>query len=263
MVEAQDHIPILNYHGIEKKSGEYLWMGAEKPYVISFVNFKKQIDHLVHGNYKSLYLKELRPLKRDKGSKRVMLTFDDGHQSHYDYVAPYLKKKGLSAVFFISAAMVGAPGLMGWEQIRKLLEMGFEIGSHGLYHIALTNLTECELKLELERSKNILQRHLKCKIHSFSIPRGYYQARIQKIAKKAGYEFLFTSHFDVNELPCELMYLRRMVLMAKTTQEEFDRWVQGQLGFKRYRESLKQVVRKWLPPTFYDSMAQAKRGLVS
>jgi len=82
--------------------------------------------------------------------KTVVLTFDDAPASHYNYVAPLLKKYKFPATFYVYEF----PGVypdstkgMNWRQIQSISKMGFEIGNHTAHHVTLNAGNEAaELK---------------------------------------------------------------------------------------------------------------------
>lgn len=67
--------------------------------------------------------------------KTVVLTFDDNVRSHLTFVAPLLQKHGFRATFFVTHKwMHDAEHFLNWEEIKKIEEMGFEIGNHSWTH---------------------------------------------------------------------------------------------------------------------------------
>ena len=258
-----DVVPILNYHGIEKQEGEYVWSETERPYVISTENFSRQFDFLSANQFRSLSSDELGQwLNGTFPCERPMvLTFDDGHASHYEYVAPMLKARNFKAIFFVPAGLVGQSHQMTWEQLKELVRNGFEIGSHGFSHVPLSNLTHHELWKELERSKLVLENRLGIKVKSFSVPRGYYQLRIREAALDLGYRFIFTSRFDINYRKQDHLRLNRLVVKRRLSFNRFTQIVRGDLGYIRVLEKAKETARRFLKPSFYDALADVKRLL--
>lgn len=256
-------LPILNYHGLESRTDEYAWRDEEKPYVMDTRLFSSQMDELVRGGFRTLSLAELREWATLSAPPRndgtVMLTFDDGLKSQGGLAAPVLEKRGLKALFFIPAERVGQPGTMDWDELKILTRHGFEIGSHGLRHIPLTGLPEAQLRQEFEKSRKILEDKLGLPVKSFSIPRGFAHDTMRHVARAAGYEFLFTSSFDVNERGCDLFDLKRMVVKRGMSAKQFSDMLEGDLGFRRTWEHMKEGVRNHVPPAFYDVLAAAKR----
>ena len=252
-------LPVLNYHGIESREGEYAWLEAEKIYVLSIEAFKKQLEYLAASGRSTLSLDQLKAwLKRKGDSKSVLLTFDDGHVSHFEHVAPVLKANHFSGIFFISAALVGRRNQMDWGELRELVREGFEIGSHGLTHIPLTRLLEDELTKEIYQSKKILEDRLGIEVKSFSVPRGFYHSRITTQARAAGYRFLFTSQFELVEEGDDPLGLARLAVKRGIPFETFSRMVEGDLGSMKYSERLKEWTRRWVPPAIYTRLAETK-----
>jgi len=128
-----------------------------------------------------------------------IITFDDGDITNYRHAYPVLQLLGLKAYFFILAGRVGTEGYMRWEQIRELKNSGMIIGSHAMTHRILTELSDADLDYELRESKKILEDNLGCPIDFFSVPRGFYNKKVIKKAKEAGYKAVFTSKPSDND----------------------------------------------------------------
>ena len=255
-------LPILNYHGIESKAEEYLWVEGEKPYVVTLDHFWEQLDHLVKNEFSSLTLGRLdRWFDGRSNGHSIIITFDDGHLSHFEHAVPSLKKAGLKGLFFIPVGLVGHREQMTWSHLKQLLIEGFEVGSHGYRHIPLTNLKRPELLEELERSKKTLEDRLGVAVTSFSIPRGFYRPRIGQTASEVGYRFVFTSQFDLNVRSGDPMCLSRLVVKSNLSLRQFSRMIRGELGFKKRLEGCKDVARRLLSPSVYDALVNFKRAV--
>lgn len=250
---------VLNYHGIEEYEGEYPWTHAEKTYVLSTEVFEKQIKYLLSRNASALSLGQLDEwLKGKDYPNPVVLTFDDGHASHLKYAAPCLKENQWPGIFFVSAGLVGRKGQMDWADLRGLLGEGFEIGSHGLRHIPLINLSEDELEKEVGQSKKILEDRLGAEVKSFSIPRGFDHPRIKEAAVKAGYRFLFNSRFDLVRRGESPLGLARLGVRRGFSFETFVQLAGGNLGKMKYAERIKEWTRRWVPSPVYAGLAEIK-----
>lgn len=84
-------------------------------------------------------------LKRPIPDKLIVLTFDDAPVSHYNIVAPLLKKYGFKATFFVCEFPPNFRDnskYMNWKQIKKLDRMGFEIGNHTQSHTHVNKLSK-------------------------------------------------------------------------------------------------------------------------
>ncbi len=257
-------LPILGYHGIEASEDQYSWLEPEKVYVLSLQVFEKQLAQLSDEGFSALSLSELDEWLEGKNvcEKPIMLTFDDGHISHFEHVVPLLKKKNFKAIFFVPVTSVGQAQHVSWSQLKEMIQEGFEIGSHGFRHIPLSNLTHHELWKELQKSKVALEDKLGVPIKSFSVPRGFYQLRIREFAMELGYRFIFTSRFDVNFKGQDPWRLNRLAIKRNASFGNFSHFIHGDLGYKRIIERAKETARRFIQPSFYDALADWKRSIM-
>jgi peptidoglycan/xylan/chitin deacetylase (PgdA/CDA1 family) len=95
-------------------------------------------------------------LAADPGDGAVMLTFDDGTQDHRA-VGEALAARGVPAVFFVSAGLVGSAGYLDEGELRELVAERHVIGSHGWSHRRLDLLPEADLAREIDSSRSKLE----------------------------------------------------------------------------------------------------------
>ncbi|MCS7031195.1 MAG: polysaccharide deacetylase family protein [Gloeomargarita sp. SKYG116] len=129
--------------------------------------------------------------------KPIVLTFDDGYRSHYEYVYPLLRKYNYPAAFSIYTQGVGTGGnrpKVTWEQLREMAQNPLvTITSHSVTHpLDLRPLDDAALERELVESKQVLERELGRPIHYFVYPVGHYDERVWTATRKAGYLAAFT-----------------------------------------------------------------------
>lgn len=253
-------IAVLNYHGVQQSSGEYGWEVGESVYVLPKAGFENQMSALTLLGLQSARMEDL--VQLPEAEDLFLLTFDDGHISHYEHVRPVLMDRRFAGVFFVSAGLVGQKHFMTAAHLREMVKAGFEIGSHGYDHVPLPPLSAENLRREIRDSKKKLEDLTGAAIRSFSIPRGFYHPRIRETVKEAGYSFLFTSHFGVQPQRGDPFYIRRMAITAATTSPEFEAWVNGRLGFKGCVEEVKERVRRGLGPEGYEKIALFKARLL-
>jgi len=130
------------------------------------------------------------------------LTFDDGHMSDYEFAMPILQARGLPARFFITAGWTGTKlGYMGWSELQAMHRAGFLIGSHGWTHKLLTHCNADELKMELGKSRLILEDRLGTNITTLSLPGGRYNRGVLAACAEAGYTRIYTSEPKVETMP--------------------------------------------------------------
>lgn len=188
-------IPILMYHEISAEAP-----GRSQPhrmtplYDLPIIMFEAQLQTLAEHNYTSLLFEDLPRLQ--EGSKYVMLTFDDGLQGNHRHALPLLKQYGFKAVFFINVGSVGSDRFMTWVELRELIKAGMSVQSHALSHRPLQTLSDEEVRKELFESKKILEKNLNTEVTAISFPHGSYDQSTARLARQAGYTYLFSSDVE-------------------------------------------------------------------
>lgn len=159
--------------------------------------------------------------------RTLVLTFDDGYANHFDIVAPLLLRYRFSGTFFVTTELVGRAGYMTWEQLRKLVFLGMEIGSHGTTHRPLTELSSTEVLHELRTSKEVLQHHLGVPIKAMAAPGGFWNRRIAQASQRAGYEAVWVSTIGTNGKETSPFALRRVGVRQPFVAERLVAMVEG------------------------------------
>lgn len=96
-------IAVICYHNIgtaEEKAN----FPKEQEWTIDVENFEEQLKMLSDNNYKTLTLEEFYNWKQGKIKlpyKSILITFDDGFLSNYEYAFPLLKKYNMNATVFV------------------------------------------------------------------------------------------------------------------------------------------------------------------
>ncbi len=113
------------------------------------------------------------------------IIFDDGYESVYSIAFPIMERYKFKGLVFPVAGYIGKDNLwdvnffglnkskhLSEENLIDLLENGWEIGSHGLFHKSITTQFLNELKCDLEESKYILENLLGIEINCYAPPFG-------------------------------------------------------------------------------------------
>lgn len=186
--------PILMYHRIGHRPGDKNTVFPER--------FELQLQFLEDHGYQTIGLTEWYQ-KVQSGEKiaekSVILTFDDGYRDNWELAMPLLSRYGFTATVFMVSDLVGKTNLwernefrqnaemMKIEHLREWLEAGCEVGSHGISHKRVTELSPADLEREIEGSKKSLEDLLGIKIDFFCYPNGNFNAQAVEALKKAGY----------------------------------------------------------------------------
>lgn len=120
--------------------------------------------------------------------------FDDGYRDILT-VRTYLKERGIKPTLFVLSHEVEADTtelgtdrpFLSREEILRLQEDGWTIGSHSATHGDFFILDEAGIKKEIGESKMALEKSLGCVIEYFAYPRGRYTDAVLAEVKNAGY----------------------------------------------------------------------------
>lgn len=164
-----------------------------------------QLRFLRRRGYRPATLTEA--LRHPPVKRTVAITFDDAYRSVIELAFPILSRAGFTATVFAPTSFVGTeepmawPGIehwrrtehaaeltpMSWEELRRLADAGWEVGSHTRSHPRLTEIDDGALEEELRSSRGEIARHLgRCV--SVAYPYGDHDARVVEAAGRAGYE---------------------------------------------------------------------------
>ncbi len=115
----------------------------------------------------------------------ISMTFDDGTEDHLR-AAEELRRRGLSAVFFIPAGEIGSPGRLDPRQVHELVSMGHVVGSHGLQHRPLARIPLEQLRYEVHESRARLEAICEKPVVFFAPPGGIaHEALISTLRSEA------------------------------------------------------------------------------
>jgi peptidoglycan/xylan/chitin deacetylase (PgdA/CDA1 family) len=171
---------------------------------------ESQLQFLLRRGYQPLTLSAA--LQEDAPRRAMAVTFDDAYVSILEAGLPILERLGMPATVFVPTGPASAGGLMdwselarwvggehehelrcmSWEQLRSLLEQGWEIGSHTATHPHLTEIGAERASSELRDSRAACEEELQRPCHSLAYPFGSYDATVLDLAAAAGYRTAVT-----------------------------------------------------------------------
>jgi len=165
-------------------------------------NYPEQFDSFIR--YISRSVDVIMPGEARSG---IIVTFDDGDRSVYQYAFPILKKYGVRAVVFLIVDYVGRDDLwdvtaigrrsphLSWAEITEMQDWGIQFGSHTMTHRNLTKLKADEIIYELAESKRILEQRLGETI-CLSYPFNRTNKEVVAQAEHVGYKYGFGGSGD-------------------------------------------------------------------
>ncbi len=132
-------------------------------------------------------------------NKRIAVTFDDGYESVFTFAYPILKKYGLKATVFVNPDYCGKMNTwdvnigwikfphLTWKQISELDDDGWEIGSHTMSHMDLTQIPNSLVYNELSDSLKVLKNKVSNFCPYISYPFGNTNKSVIEVCRKVGY----------------------------------------------------------------------------
>lgn len=207
---------ILNYHQLVDENSD-----LKNRFTLTRSQFLKQISTIQEKNIPFVSFSDISN-GLTNANVSILLTFDDGQRSDFEIAYPILKEKGIPAAFFPIVNELEKENKMTWNELKKLAEDGFEIGSHGLSHKNLLSLKKEEIHAEISLSKRILEEKLRKSVQILAFPYGNYNKTCLQIAKENGYQHALTTKARINLFPLEFE-LHRWNMKNTFSQIEFER----------------------------------------
>lgn len=251
--EYTQNVPILLYHHLDEEQ-------EESGTVLSPEKFRHQMDLLCENGYQAVSFEDLiayvengTPLPENA----VVITFDDGYYSNYQYAYPILKERNLSATIFAIGSSVGHMEYykdtsfpitphFGGKELREMVDSGVvDIQSHTYdmhqwapYETGDTireNLMPLEnetdeayidaVTADAEKQARLFADLDLEKSTVLAFPNGKYTAATDVALKACGYQVTLTTDSNrTNTLVCglsqSLIDLGRLNISGDTTDEE-------------------------------------------
>lgn len=212
-------VPILMYHRINV-------VDASTPSITRRLTvhpdvFRRQMRWLKRHGYRTLTQRMLFDalMCGDRlGRKPILITFDDGYRDAYRKASPVLARFGMRATAYVITGRISGsdPSFLTWRQLRLLEARGVEIGSHTVSHRPLTSLSDEQASAELLKSRRVLERRLGHRIPWLAYPIGAYDARIETLARRAGYRLAVTTEYGALQSARRPLALRRLRILDST-----------------------------------------------
>jgi peptidoglycan/xylan/chitin deacetylase (PgdA/CDA1 family) len=216
-------IPVLLYHSVSDDSPP-TW-GAVPPAL-----FAAHLDVIRASGRATTTITELADGLRGRGAlpeRPLAITFDDGYADTYEAVQ-LLSGHGLSATVYMTSGQVGMTGRLSGAQLSELSASGaVEVGSHGVTHRALDELSGDEVAAEVAASKAKLEQLIPKRVDSFSYPHGAHDRAVRAAVIAAGYRSAAAVKNAVSHRRDDPFAIARLTVTANTTPARLAEALEG------------------------------------
>jgi peptidoglycan/xylan/chitin deacetylase (PgdA/CDA1 family) len=182
--QSRTDVPILMYHVINAPKADTslpdLWVSRE--------NFQAQVDELKREGYEAVTLQRVYDAWKGKGSlpkKPIVLSFDDGYNSHFTNALPILKAKGWPGVENLQINQTQKD--LTPDKVKTMIAAGWEVDVHTYSHPDLTTVDDSALKHEIADARAEIQQTYGVKANFFCYPAGKYNTHVIDAVKAAGF----------------------------------------------------------------------------
>ena len=195
-------IAVLCYHNIATEQ-EKENFPDENDWTITTDNFKAHLDYLKKNNYKTLTMDEFYKWKTGELKlpyKSVLITFDDGFLSNYQYAFKLLKDYNMNATVFVVGNFIDNSTQNDWDgniktymtkDILNSLENEYpniEIYSHS-YNLHYQGAINQDINSLVDDIKSFDNFYKDTDV--FCYPFGQYNNNIENALKTSGYKLAF------------------------------------------------------------------------
>jgi len=210
--------------------------------------------------------------RRSHPGRCLAITFDDGFKDNYEIVMPILQKYSIPACFFVVPQFVSVEEEdkekleyfseevfhtsdvkrnMSWAEVRKLRQLGFEIGSHTRTHALLTKLPIEEARHELLESKRMIEDEIGQQDLHFAFPYGTaadFNPDLGRLVKEIGYTSCSSITKGFNSPNSDPFYLCRNVIFPHWPLFVVKCFIQGgfdwTVAFKRHLSHVRHYLSR-------------------
>ena len=187
LVSSQGPVPVLMYHVIASPPSS-----AQLPELYVDPNdFDRQMEWLRSQGFQGVSLNQVYDAWFKGGrlpEKPVVVSFDDGYRSQYVYARPELRKLGWPGVLSAIAGRIGQPNAeLSDAMVRNLIDNGWELDSHTINHVDVSQASGAQLQSEVAGSRRMLQQRFHQPVNFFCYPSGRYDDQAIAAVRAAGY----------------------------------------------------------------------------
>lgn len=132
------------------------------------------------------------------GEKAVYLTFDEGYENGYTpKILDILKTNRVKAAFFVTGHYLKSQP----ELVKRMVAEGHIVGNHTMNHPSLPDISDEQIKTELQSVDDLFNKLTGKKMHYLRPPKGEYSEHTLALTRDLGYHNIFWSLALVDWVP--------------------------------------------------------------
>jgi peptidoglycan/xylan/chitin deacetylase (PgdA/CDA1 family) len=187
LARSQSPVPMLMYHVIANPPSS-----AQLPELyVDPKTFNAQMEALRKQGYQGVSLNQVYDAWFKSAllpKNPVIVSFDDGYRGQYVYARPELRKLGWPGVLNLIVRTYTEPGgELNPQMVETMINDGWEIDSHTVHHLDVSQLSGAALREEVAGSRQDIQRRFHQPVNFFCYPSGRYNAEAIQAVRAAGY----------------------------------------------------------------------------
>lgn len=185
-------LPILLYHNVTSA-----YSAEEEQLHITPERFREHMTALKESGFHPISFQEYYDYRVNGAflpDKPIIISFDDGYITNYQYAYPILKELNMKATFFAVTRSSFYPTAFpiphyDWKMANEMQRSGLiEIESHSYTHPKHTDLTLQSIEQEARLSYYDIKTYLHKEPLVYSYPNGSFSKQTKQLVRKAGYQ---------------------------------------------------------------------------
>ncbi len=152
--------------------------------------FRAQLDALSAAGYSTItadqYLTHLSTGAR-LPPRPVLLSFDDSQASQISEGLPQLARRSMTATFFVMTVVLGKPGWMTRDDLRRLDAAGMTVAARTWDHHRTDRYTPADYPVQFDQPRALLEQVLAKPVAHFAYPYGAWNSRGFTAAARSGH----------------------------------------------------------------------------
>ena len=184
-------IPVLYYHEVVPQGQGYTYQKIEES------KFVTQMKYIFDNGYRTVTFADIEAGRLP--TKPIILTFDDGFRSVYNYAYPILKKYGFNATLFLAPKYIEEehPYYLSWSMLKELTSNGIaDVQGHTYSHVDVRALPQTQLLVEFQNCDKAIEKNLGIIPDVICFPYGVFDRQsLRTLDLYGNYRYYVASYF--------------------------------------------------------------------